>query len=256
MEEEEEISTGDIRLKLVKCGYTASDMVEGPGQFSLRGGILDIYPCNLDSPVRIEFWGDEIDSISFFDIVSQRRTERTDKISLSPVSEIIFDDTKKAADKLAALSKSVRTKNADKVRQFLKKDEDLLRSEISPGCADKYLPIAYERLESPLDYFPDSLLIACETSGIKESATYNEKLMNEEIKGLFTDGELCKGLDDYYFSFSDILNFYKNRKTVYIDNFARGSFDTPVKDLINYHIIRFQPGTVPTASLLKILRFL
>ncbi len=236
LEEGQEISTDDIRLKLVKCGYTASDMVEGPGQFSLRGGILDIYPCNLDSPVRIEFWGDEIDSISFFDIVSQRRTERTDKISLSPVSEIIFDDTKKAADKLAALSKSVRTKNADKVRQFLKKDEDLLRSEISPGCADKYLPIAYERLESPLDYFPDSLLIACETSGIKESATYNEKLMNEEIKGLFTDGELCKGLDDYYFSFSDILNFYKNRKTVYIDNFARGSFDTPVKDLINYHI--------------------
>ena len=236
LEEGQEISTDDIRRKLISCGYSAADMVEGPGQFSVRGGILDIYPCNLDAPVRIEFWGDEIDTISFFDIVSQRRTQRIEKISLSPVSEIIFSDFDKAADRLSEIAKAVRTKNADKVKQFLRRDEDLLRSGITPGCLDKYLPVAYEALSSPLEYFPDALLICCETSGIKEHAISTEKLTNEEIKELFTDGELCKGLDNYYLSFQDILKNYTEKKTVYIDNFARGSFDTPVKDLINYHI--------------------
>ena len=236
LSEGQEISTDEIRINLIKCGYSSADMVEGPGQFSLRGGILDIYPCNLGAPVRIEFWGDEIDTISFFDIVSQRRTERAEKISLSPVCEVLFDKPAEIAEKLDALARSVRTKNADKVKQFLYRDSELLRNGVTVGSPDKYLPLVYENLVSPLDYFPDSLLIACETSGIKETATATEKLMNEEIKELFTDGELCKGLDDYFFSFSSILKAYSDKRTVYIDNFARGSFDTPVKDLINYHI--------------------
>lgn len=236
LSEGQEISTYDIRKNLVKCGYSASEMVEGPGQFSLRGGILDIYPCNLNAPVRIEFWGEEIDTISYFDIVTQRRTDRVETVSLSPVSEIVFDDYEKMSEKLISLSKSVRTKNADKVKAFLKKDADLLECSITPGCLDKYLPLAYETLSSPLHYFPEALLFSIETSGVKEGAVSSEKLFNEEIKELFTEGELCKGLDDYYYSFSDILKAYNERKTIYIDNFARGSFDTPVKDLINYHI--------------------
>ncbi len=236
LSEGQEISTHDIRKNLIKCGYTSAEMVEGPGQFSLRGGILDIYPCNLNAPVRIEFWGEEIDTISYFDIVTQRRTDRADTVSLAPVSEIVFDDYEEMAKKLETLAKSVRTKNADKVKAFLNRDADLLRCGITPGCLDKYLPIAYKETQSPVDYFPDALLIAVESSAIKETAKASTKLFNEELKELFTEGELCKGLDDYCFAFNDIHKAYDNRKTIYIDNFARGSFDTPVKDLINYHI--------------------
>lgn len=232
----EEISTGEIRTKLVKCGYTYADMVEGPGQFSVRGGIIDIFPCNLNEPVRIEFWGDEIDSVSFFDIITQRRTNSVQKISLAPVTEVLVDDTDRLADKLALLKKGLRTKNADKVREFLSHDEDLLRSGILPGSCDKYMPLVYDKCETPLDYFPDSLLFVCESSAIKERGTSQEKLSNEEIKELFSDGALCKGLDGYYCGFSGITDYYSHCKTIYTDNFARGSFDTPVKDLINYHI--------------------
>ncbi|MBR3767123.1 MAG: transcription-repair coupling factor [Clostridia bacterium] len=236
LEPSQEISTEEIREKLVKCGYSACEMVEGAGQFSLRGGILDIFPCNLDNPIRIEFWGDEIDTISQFDIISQRRTETVDKISLAPVTEILFDDTEILADKLSLLKKGLRTKNADKVKEFLSRDEELSRNRILPGCCDKYLPLAYEKAETPLDYFPEKLLFVCETSGVKERGTSQEKLSNEEIKELFSDGVLCKGLDGYYSPFSEITDRYLTSKTVYIDNFARGSFDTPVKDLITYHI--------------------
>ena len=236
LEAGQEISTEEIRTKLVKCGYTYADMVEGPGQFSARGGIIDIFPCNLNEPVRIEFWGDEIDTISYFDIITQRRTTPAEKIFLAPVTEVLIDDPEALADKLTALKKGLKTKNADKVREFLTKDSDLLHCGLLPGCCDKYLPLVYEKPVSPLDYFPDSFLFVCESSAIKERGASQEKLSNEELKELFTDGVLCKGLDGYYCQFSDITEKYKKSKTVYTDNFTRGSFDTPVKDLINYHI--------------------
>ncbi|MBR2411517.1 MAG: transcription-repair coupling factor [Clostridia bacterium] len=231
-----EISTDEIRRKLIKCGYTAADTVEGHGQFSLRGGILDIFPCNLENPIRIEFWGDEIDSISYFDILSQRREDRTDSVSLAPATEIIIDNAEETAEKLIEIAKAVRTKNSQKVKEFLYKDAELLRAGIIPGCCDKYLPVAFSSLETPLDYFPDKPLLVIETSAVKEHLTSSEKMAITEIRELFLDGQLCKGLDDYYETAGGIMSYYTRLKTVYIDNFARGSFDTPVKDLINYHI--------------------
>ncbi len=231
-----EISVDEIRERLVKCGYTASEMVEGAGQFSLRGGILDIFPCNLTSPVRIEFWGDEIDTISYFDIISQRRTDTVDKISIAPVTEILFDDYELFADKIAALKKGLRTKNAEKVKEFLSRDEALLRRGLLPGCCDKYLPIAYTSRETPLDYFPESFLFVADSAGVKEKGTAHEKQYNEEISELFTEGVLCRGLDGYSAPFRTLVDKYSSMKTIYTDNFARGSFDTPVKDLVTYHI--------------------
>lgn len=236
LEASQEITVDEIREKLIKCGYSASDMVEGAGQFSLRGGILDIFPPNCENPVRIEFWGDEIDTISYFDPISQRRTLNTDKISLAPVTEILVDSYDTFAEKIATLKKNLRSKNADKIKETLTKDEELLKSGIFPGCCDKYLPLCYDELTTPLDYFPDSLLIVTETLGVKEKALAQEKQHIEELKELFADGILCKGLEGYYSSFGKLSEFFALYKTVYTDNFARGSFDTPVKDLITFHI--------------------
>ena len=63
---------------LLRCGYRRSEMVEGPGQFSRRGGILDIFSPGAERPIRAEFWGDEIDSMGFFDADTQRRTENVE----------------------------------------------------------------------------------------------------------------------------------------------------------------------------------
>ncbi len=241
LEASQEITTDEIRERLVKCGYTASDMVEGPGQFSLRGGILDIFSPDSENPVRIEFWGDEIDTISRFDIISQRRTDTVEKISLVPVSEVLFDSYEEFADKLASLGKGIRTKNASKVKEFLSKDEELLRNGMLPGCCDKYLPLCYEECVTPLDYFPDKFLIVCESAGVKEKALAHEKLFGEELRELFTDGILCRGLDEFYTSFASLEEHYVLKKTIYADNFARGSFDTPVKDLITFHINQISP---------------
>ncbi|MBQ5583462.1 MAG: transcription-repair coupling factor, partial [Ruminiclostridium sp.] len=82
---------------LVSAGYTRCDQVEGTGQFALRGGILDLFSPGLDLPIRMEFWGDEIDSMGLFDPVTQRRTAQRDTCTILPAGEVI-GATKEPAD--------------------------------------------------------------------------------------------------------------------------------------------------------------
>ena len=80
----------EVKKKLVDLGYTRCDLIEGRGQFSVRGGIVDISLTEKEG-VRIEFWGDEIDSIRYFNIISQRSTENIEKITIYPAHEYILE---------------------------------------------------------------------------------------------------------------------------------------------------------------------
>ena len=81
-----------IKSKLVAIGYERMPMVEGRGQFSIRGGIIDIFPFTSETPVRIELWDDEIDSIRYFDVDSQRSIEKVKEIRVFPATEYIFTE--------------------------------------------------------------------------------------------------------------------------------------------------------------------
>ena len=230
-------STDVLREKLVNAGYTFCEMVEGAGQFSVRGGIVDIFPANTSFPIRIELWGDEVDTVSEFDIISQRRTRSLDSAEISQCSEIIFDSPSELADTLETLSRSVRGKNTAAVRQWLDRDASLLRASLPPEGRDRYLPLAFDPA-TVFSYIGDAFLFVCDTSSVKERAAAAEKLMNEDLKEFFSSGKLCKGLDKFTLSAAELLSRYEKHATVYADNFARGSFDTPVKDLINFKIMQ------------------
>ena len=83
------LSIDQLLSALTSCGYTREDQIEGPGQFSRRGGIVDFFSPNAPLPVRVEFWGDEIDSISSFDPATQRRTDPLPEVTLAPCTEVI-----------------------------------------------------------------------------------------------------------------------------------------------------------------------
>ena len=87
-----------IEKKLIDCGYSRCLQVEGCGQFAKRGGILDIFSGAYKEPVRIEFFGDEIDSMGFFDVVSQRRLDAIDRCLVLPVMENLDEDFATAVD--------------------------------------------------------------------------------------------------------------------------------------------------------------
>ncbi|MBR0509101.1 MAG: transcription-repair coupling factor [Clostridia bacterium] len=225
-----------IVARLLSAGYSPAQLVEGAGQFSQRGGILDVYPTNSPQPVRIEFYGDDIDTISYFDTVSQRRTDFVGEVTVAPCSEVLFDDPGALAVQLRALKKGLRGKAADEARQNLDRDADLLESGVIPGAMDKYMPVVYREMTTVFDYLPDAFLVVCDSAAVKEHAVGAAKLMNEEIREAFLDGALCRGLETFGIDFAALTALYEERRTVYMDNFARGSFDTPVKELVNYSI--------------------
>ena len=78
-----------VEEALLRCGYASTDQVEGPGQFARRGGILDFFSPGDREPVRIEFWGDDIDSMGHFDTDSQRRGESVESCTILPAAETL-----------------------------------------------------------------------------------------------------------------------------------------------------------------------
>ena len=96
------LSMEAIMESLLAEGYVRVEQVDGTGQFAARGGILDFFMPSAPQPCRIEFWGDEIDTISSFDIETQRRTDRVDSFVITPSSEIIFHDAAALAEKILA----------------------------------------------------------------------------------------------------------------------------------------------------------
>ena len=85
--EQDSINLEELCKKLVGLGYDRVDEVEGIGQFAVRGGIIDIFPLTGEYPFRVELWGDEIDSIRSFDIVTQRSIETKESLSVYPAKE-------------------------------------------------------------------------------------------------------------------------------------------------------------------------
>jgi len=137
-----EINLNEISTRLVQLGYEREKMVEEPGQFSIRGGILDIYTLVYDNPVRIELFGDEVDSIRFFNVESQRSVENIDDITITPVNEIVFD--KKQIEKFLP-----------KIKRDYKKQIQRLEETDSQNEADYLKQLSGENLDklSEFHYF-------------------------------------------------------------------------------------------------------
>ena len=221
----EEIDIEKTINALINAGYTQFDQVDSTSQFSIRGGLIDIFPPGADDPVRIELWGDTIDSIAKFDIATQRRNTMVDSIDIIPSSEVLFKSKEGQAKKIDALASTLKGK-AIKAREKLCEDSDRLRQGLPLHCNDKYLPLAYKS-NTLFDYDTD-LLFVCESAKCKERIENQNKLMLEDIKWMLQDGIICKGIDKFNLDFEDIKRIYENKKAVYLDSFARGSFDTPV----------------------------
>ena len=149
---------GELCDYLSACGYVRSDMVDSVGQFSQRGGILDIYPPNLESPVRIEFFDTEIDRMNYFDVISQRYQGDCEEFYISPVREVILSSGKREA--LTALIRSHAAKTKDlRIKELLYQEVEALTAGRELSAIDKYISFIYEECECLLDYFDDNATI-------------------------------------------------------------------------------------------------
>lgn len=223
----------DLVKKLNACGYAGFDSVDGTCQYSVRGGIVDIFPSSAQNPVRIEFWDDFVENIFEFDLVTQRRTEKINEVKITPAAEVLIDSAEKMIEKIKELSASIKGKAVHTSRPALEKDVQELEEKGKLGSYDKYLPILYNS-NGIFDYMTDELLFTVDSSKVKERIVNQNKLMNETVKNMIISGNLCKGLDRFMLDFDDLTGIYKSKKAIYLDNFRRTSFDTPVDYLANF----------------------
>ncbi len=214
---------------LLAAGYVNSGQVDGPGQFARRGGILDFFPPNSELPLRVEFWGDTVDTISYFDTDSQRRTENVQKAEISPATEVVFDSPEQLADKLRALVKKLKGKPAVACASFTR-DAEKLEQGVTLSALDRYLPLAYAPA-TVFDYGEDALLFASESLKIKERCRSFQTQMNEDIKILLEEGMLCTGLDRYSIDYTDVLSRFEGQGVICLENFPRAGYDFPLREL-------------------------
>ncbi|HIY57017.1 MAG TPA: transcription-repair coupling factor [Candidatus Tetragenococcus pullicola] len=182
---QDEIDLEKVVQQLVLMGYERQQMITKPGEFSLRGSILDIYPLDTENPVRIELFDVEIDSMRLFDVETQRSVRSLEEISISPNTEMVFSqkNLEKASQQLQKLLDkrlSVTSETTDK--NFLSDYFGQIISEWKQGQptenAQWYSGLLYQEKTTIADYFPqNSLLIVDDFARIMET---NREIEEEE----------------------------------------------------------------------------
>lgn len=181
----------EICSKLERMGYTRTEVVEGIGQFSVRGGIVDVFTPNYIYPVRIDFWGDEVDLIGYFDIVSQRRTENVDRITVIPCNEVIASDNAQLAMKREIKSLVSAFKGPEKHRQVLLSEYESIDNRNRNIFADKYFSLIYPEKQSLLDISNDSIRFLFGLKRIEERAKGFSSANDAVVESLASNG-LCR----------------------------------------------------------------
>ena len=240
---------------LSAAGYERCDMVEGAGQFSLRGGILDFYPPDSPHPVRADFWGDTVDTLQYFDIDTQRSMEPVEEIHLLPAAELIITDNAALAGKLRTLARSLRGKAAAAAKENLLREADDIESGVNCGSPDRYISMLCSYEATIFDYMPkNSLTIVSEHVSVQEKMRNSEAFINEEIKNLLTDGVLCKGMDKFTLSYGEFMA--KLGKAVYFETFTRGGYEFDLQSLINVNARQHPVWSGKTSDLIEELQSL
>ncbi len=223
----------ELAARLLDAGYHRRDRVDGPGQFSVRGGILDVYAPDMPAPARIEFWGDEIDTLNRFDLMTQRREEPLEKVYISPAREVLFGDAGQTAAALRSYAAAARGPKRTALERAMEEDLTQLDAGVMPEALDKYFRVRYPDPATLLDYFDGGLLVLEEPGAIREAQRATRFRRNEELESLLKDGVLCPGLDGLYEDMPYLQQAAERMPTLLCENFARTLPEFPLKEVVN-----------------------
>ncbi len=239
----------ELAGRLYAAGYTRRERVDGPGQFSVRGEIVDIYAPDRKTPVRMEFWGDDIDTLHAFDLATQRRDEAVPKFYLSPAREVLFGSPADTAAALRAGLARLRGKKKTAMAACMASDLALLDGGVLPVAMDKYLALRYPEPATLLDYFDDPLLVLEEPASLRDAEKATQYRRGEELAALLEDGVLCAGLDGLYAAPSWLLAQAGRCRTLCAENFARSMPDIPLREIVNAPAHSLPPWAGEVAAL-------
>ena len=223
----------DVIDSLIRAGYRSAEQVEGPGQFAHRGGIMDIWSTGADAPSRVDFFGDEIDTMYAFDPSSQRRTEEISSLRILPGAETLPSLAEGGVGALAAGLKSIAARlnrnavrfDAEKLLKNLKADIDALESGAELTAADRYQGLIYPEMSTALDYFPPEALIILDQPGkCAERAAGFLKQTAEDVRLLIEGGTLVGRLSEFWISWDAAMQRLQDWPVVMADAFTVGRY--------------------------------
>jgi len=249
------LDLNEVITKLIKLGYSREELVSAKGQFSLRGGIIDIFPTQANMPYRIELFGDEIDSIRTFDVLDQRSKETMEEFEINFSTEYIID--KSNVEHLAEVLNEVANSDiTEEVKKSVLQDIEKIEADNYMGLIDRYFELLVPNKVTLLDYLTDNYTIYLdETSKQISRAEAINFENNEAIKVAATSNVYTKYTFKYV-SFGEIEAKLKSLSSVYMSklgqdrvmhakrkeysfscrevNFFRSTMDLLIKDVKKY----------------------
>ena len=226
--------------KLTAAGYSRCGMVEGSGQFAVRGGIVDIYSPAADLPIRAEFFGDELDTMGYFDPATQRRNENIDSVTILPVGETQPSLHPKGISGLckdiaSLIARQKRRKNINEALiSTLTKDLEKYENGLSNPASDRYMALIYPEMATAADYIPENaVVVICDHASLRRTANTRCDEMGMQLDSLLNGGLVAGELCDYVCQWEDFCAELRGRTAVYFDAFGGTSYpeDCPPKHL-------------------------
>ena len=224
---------------LTAAGYTRCEQVEGAGQFALRGGILDFFSPSQAKPVRVEFFGDEIDAMGLFDPDTQRRVENIGTAEILPAAEVLpqlspggFAGLVELLD--GVISRAKRRKGSDKLLTTLAEDREKLASGLTFPAMDRYMALIYPQMATAADYFPaDAVVVLSESPRVAERGKNYLWQLTEDAKTLMERGELAGELAEFARSFEELAEVLDAWPVCYLDSFTSSQYPRRPRTLLN-----------------------
>ncbi len=217
--------------KLTAAGYSRCGMVEGSGQFAVRGGILDVFSPAADQPIRAEFFGDELDTMGYFDPQTQRRSENIESITILPVGETQPSLHPKGIaglckDIAALISRQKRRKNLNETLiSTLTRDLEKYENGLNNPASDRYMALIYPQMATAMDYIPsDALIAVCDHANLRRSANARSDEMGMQLDSMLQAGLVAGELCDYVCQWEDFGDQLAGHTTVYFDAFGGTSY--------------------------------
>lgn len=239
------VDLDQFRMELVKMGYERVELVEGRGQFSNRGGIIDIYPMTAANPVRLEFFDDEVDSIRHFDVANQRSLDKLKQIRITPCRELVA--TPEAWQRCAEnyeldyknqLKKLQRSGSVDAVHQLSAQGPMVLeqiRRGVPFGGMEQLLSYFYPEPVTLLDYFHEQpLLLVDDPIRFKEVADTILKERNETYTDLLGKGKVLPGHFNSYLEWRQLIAPLERCQGIYCSFLPRNPQYLRPQNVVNF----------------------
>jgi transcription-repair coupling factor (superfamily II helicase) len=236
----QDLQIEDIQQKLLYLGYQRVEMVETQGEYSIRGGIIDIFPASEDYPIRIELFDTEVDSIRTFDLETQRSVTKLKEVIIGPTVEWVIkpEHCRHAVTQVehalqAQLRKTKNEQVKEKLVEHIGWEIEQLRNETLFQGIYKYISCFYEEAGTIIDYLPaDTVVIFDEPARIQESEENYKKDEANWQTSLIQAGEYLSDL-----KLSVPLEEWKSKarqSVIYLSLFLRQTAHTHPQNIVNF----------------------